>query len=204
MSRVDMTPRISALAPLALLAALAPLASGCHIFDRHHPPGHPARAQLGAGAFQAAEGSDFITPQWSEAMSAFDLQRPSFSARETDKAQHVWVHYSCAVASELNLTGTVGYTLGAPASRTVEPVPVTITAQGATVSGLPRGAGDAFPVGNQTRTNASGMREVHGYVYLFDIPPGAAASTAITGQLQTPSGVDCRSSGSLTYEIWVD
>lgn len=181
----DLTSSVIAVVALASLA-------GCHIFDKHSPKGHLARVDPA----QDANNADPMSP-----MNVTRNERRSISSREAGTL-HVWLHYMCSVPQqgELQLSGTLGLENGA---NIVPPVPVTVTSQGATLTGLPRSGSDAFTVGNQTRIDdRTGGRSTHGFVYLFDVEATSGGTFSITGSLTEGQGTRCMTMSHL--ELWKD
>ncbi len=184
----------------SLLLALLVTGSGCHIFDRHNPPGHMAHGDPAQEA-DGAEGS--ATSAWIDNASLTSgTAGRTFSTREAGKL-HVWLHHGCEVNAPTpegyQLTGDLGFRVG---TQTTEPVPVTVTADGVTLTGLPRGTPDAFVI-NKHDAEDNRPSDLDGYAYLFDIDAQMNDSITILGHLGGSGQTRCRPSDAWV-EFWMD
>lgn len=188
--------RLSRLGALSLVTLAALCADGCKLFKKSHPSGHLART---VGPEQYTEAyPDQTSPQWDEAMRAGSSIEHSFQTRDVGTL-HLWLRYGCASADgAFRLTGNLG--VNAPGRPPMTPVPVSVTAEGATLSGVPRGSFAPIVIHAPRSASAGGM-ETDGYVYLFDIEAPQQSSVTLTGSLRNESGSRCE---VLTYEVWRD
>lgn len=176
------------------LAALA--APGCKLFKRQHPSGRLARTD--SPAQFTSEYPDQTSPAWMQRMNVNSPEGRYFEARDTGKL-HVWLRFGCTSRDgEFTLRGQMGYRVqGLPP---VAPVPVVVTARGATISGLPRG--DESPIIiHAPRQSAEGGMETDGYIYLFDVDVPQQQSVTLDGQLTPEAGARCPTN---SLEVWRD
>lgn len=186
---------VRALFGLLLAAGALP---ACKLFKKTHPSGHLARTD--SPAQYTEQYPDQTTEEWGHLMDPSRWSGESgFSARDTGTL-HVWVRYMCTSPNgEFHLNGRLGVSVvGRPP---IAPVPVSATAAGATLQGIPRG--DFAPIvvnGPRPDTMGRGGQEINGYVYLFDLDVPQQTTVTLTGRLSADRPAQCY----LNYEVRKD
>lgn len=169
----------------------------CKLFKKTSPSGHLARTD---GPAQYAEAyPNQTTEAWDHGMDPSNWSNgASFLARDVGTL-HVWLRYLCSSPTgAFQLTGRVGVSVvGRPP---VEPVPVTVTSEGATLQGLPRG--DLAPIVGHTPHAGihPGELDSDGYVYLFDVEAPQQTTVTFTGRISADRPARC----FLNYEVRKD